>query len=126
MHRMRRPILLTGLFVSFASLALATPRAPADLLRPVASQSSPDISPDVNGRVVYAYNPSAQTGRFTVRNTPFTLAAGSNPDTDYADISPMANGDRHQLIQMTLDKNGQLVANPSTPNVYEMYGTVKD
>ncbi len=119
MHRMRHFLAVTGFVLT--TFGLATPRASASLLRPDAARSFPDIAADINGTVDYTYNPDTQTGVFHVKNTPYLIAG--NPDTQGDLISANSDtGIRSQEIRVVLDKNGQILSDPS--NNYELYGTI--
>ncbi len=119
MHRMRRFAVLAGLALSV--LPLVGQSASAALIRPSAGRAYPDIAADINGVVSYAYNASTQTGNFHMTNTPYLIAGGSTAAQEYA-ITPDSDGIRQQIINVTLDKNGNLMAGSS--NTYALYGTV--
>lgn len=120
MHRMRHFLIVTGFVLT--TIGFATPRTFASLLRPNAGRAFPDIAADINGKVDYTYNPDTQTGVFHVKNTPYLIAG--NPNTPGELITANSDtGVRSQEIRIVLDKNGQIIADPS--NQYELYGTIQ-
>jgi hypothetical protein len=119
MHRMRRFLLSLSLVVS--SLTLAGQSASAALINPNATQSFPDIAADITGTVNYQYNAATGTGHFNVTNTPFLIAGGKTSDTEF-DITPTSAGLRQQILNVTLDSNGNIVAG-DPGNTYQLWGT---
>lgn len=124
MHRTRHTVLSLGLALLF--VAALGPRASADLIDPNPAQTYPDLfGGNVNGKVTYKYDPSTETGKFSSVNLPFYIATGHDPSTGTPDelaVVPTAEGIRRQVINLTLDKSGKLVA--GADNSYELYGTV--
>ena len=120
MHRMRRFIALTGLVL--ASWTLGASSASADLLHPSTDpQTYPDIIANLGKGVSYTFDPSAQQGIFHLRNTAYVLVTGTNSSDEF-DINPAADGSRYQVLNVTLDKNGNYVNDPG--NLYQVYGSV--
>lgn len=120
MHRMRRSIVLAGLVALFGSLAASS--ASADLLHPSTTpQKYPDIIANLGKGVSYTYDPSVQQGVFHLRNTAYVLVTGTGAN-DELDIEPTADGKRYQVLNVTLDKNGNYVNDPG--NLYQVYGSV--
>jgi hypothetical protein len=107
--------------VAWTVLAAWGSSARADLIRTDAPRAYPDIAADINGVVNYTYNPATRTGVFNITNTPYLLAGGPQTSEEFA-VSPTADGVRRQVLNVTLNQNGRLVANPG--NRYELYGTV--
>src|SRR5207249_2578548 len=95
--------------------------AAADLIRPNASPSYPDIASDVNGVQNFTFHPETQTGVFTVTNTPYLLVGGPSVADEFA-ILPNSDGVRRQAVSLTLDSSGKLLDDPG--NSYELYGTI--
>jgi len=120
MHRMRHYVVLTGLV--WASTTLFVSQATADLIRPAAGRSFPDIAADINGVVRYTFDSSSQTGLFSVTNTPYLIAGGPNSDQEFI-IQPNADGVRRQVLTIALDANGNIKADDPA-NSYELYGTI--
>lgn len=128
MHRMRPLVVLTRirsvLLVSglgiLISATMSRPAA-ADLIRPSADRAYPDIAADINGTVTYTYDPTTQSGLFHVRNTPYLLAGGPSASDEFA-VTPNSDGIRQQVLNVTLDQNGNLKTDPN--NSYELFGTV--
>jgi hypothetical protein len=79
--RTRGALLVLGL--SLLTSTALTGTASADLIMPIATRAYPDISADVNGVVTYTYNSSTQTGDFHVTNTPYLLAGGPTPASEF-------------------------------------------
>jgi hypothetical protein len=119
MHRMRRLAVWAGL--ALGSLSAVNMTASASLIKPDAGRAYPDIAADINGTVNYTYNPSTQTGNFQVTNTPYLIAGGNSHSSEFA-INPNSDGIRQQIVNLNLDKNGNLIAGSS--NTYALYGTV--
>ncbi len=119
MHRMRHP--LAQVFLALILAAALTPRVRSELIRPSADRVYPDVAADINGVQDYDYDPTTQTGRFQVTNTPFLLAMGSSIDDEY-NVQPNSEGVRRQTVQLKLDQHGRLIDDPG--NSYRLYGTV--
>lgn len=117
--RIRRCLLVSGLALWVAS-AWSRPAA-ADLIRPSADRAYPDIAADVNGTISYTFDPSTQSGLFHMRNTPYLMAGGPSAADEFA-VTPNSNGIRQQVVNITLDQNGNFKADPN--NSYELFGTV--
>jgi hypothetical protein len=113
-------------FVVLAGLALAAlpcfpGQARAALINPTAGRAYPDIAADINGVVNYTYDATSQTGVFHVTNTPYLIAGGPTSSQEFA-INPNSDGIRQQVVNLTVDQNGNLVTSAS--NTYSLYGTV--
>ena len=120
MHRMRRFIVLTGLVALTTALGAST--ASADLLHPSTDpQKYPDIIANLGKGVSYTYDPSVSQGVFHLKNTAYVLVTGTGSN-DELDITPTADGSRYQILNVTLDKNGNYVNDPG--NLYQVYGSV--
>jgi len=123
MHRMRRYFVSVGLPLTVA-LILTAPgdrQARAELIQPNAPRTYPEIAGDTDGALSYTYNPTSQTGDLHLANTPLMLAAGPIV-ADELTIQPNPDGTRSQVLDVTLDSAGKLVAAPG--NTYELYGTI--
>lgn len=124
LHRMHNRLAARiGLALTLAALlGIVTPRrAAADLIRPDAKQSFPDIQGNIVGTQTYVYDPSTQTGTFQVNNAPVLLATGPNSSAETF-ITDTAGQVRGQTIQVKLDSSGKLLNDPG--NTFSMYGTV--
>jgi len=119
MHRMRRLVALAGL--ALTGLPFGADTASAALIKPAAGRAYPDIAADINGVVQYTYSNATQTGNFHVNNTPYLIAGGPTSAQEYG-VMPNENGIRQQVINLTLDKDGNLLSGPS--NTYALYGTI--
>lgn len=120
MHRMRRFLALTGLLALTVMFGASTARA--DLLHPSTTpQTYPDIIANLGKGVSYTYDPGVQQGVFHLKNTAYVLVTGTNA-SDELDINPTADGSRYQVLNVTLDKNGNYVNDPG--NLYQVYGSV--
>lgn len=119
MHRMRRLVAMAGL--ALAGLPFWADSASAALIKPAAGRAYPDIAGDINGVVQYTYSAANGSGNFHVTNTPYLIAGGPTSAQEYG-IVPNENGVRQQIINLTLDKDGNLIAGPS--NTYALYGTI--
>jgi hypothetical protein len=119
MHRMRRLAVWAGL--ALGSLSAVNVTASAALIMPDAGRAYPDIAADINGTVNYTYNASTQTGNFQLTNTPYLIAGGNSAQSEFA-INPNSDGIRQQIVNLNLDKNGNLITGAS--NTYALYGTV--
>jgi hypothetical protein len=120
MHRMRRFIALTGLVALTTAFGAST--ASADLLHPSTDpQTYPDIIANLGAGVSYTYDPSVSQGVFHLKNTAYVLVTGTG-SADELDITPTSDGSRYQVLNVTLDKNGNFVDDPG--NLYQVFGTV--
>lgn len=120
MHRMRRLVVIAGL--TLTALPLGVDSASAALIKPAAGRAYPDIAADINGVVQYTYSNATQTGNFHVNNTPYLIAGGPTSAEEFG-IMPNPNGVRQQVINLTLDKDGNLLSD--MPNSYALYGTIE-
>jgi hypothetical protein len=129
MHRMRCDFacLLTRIGLILAAVVTATATitttpAAADLIRPTASQSFPDLDGDIAATQTYHYDPNTQTGTFQVNSAPTLLATGPNSSSEYV-LNDTTSGPRNETLQIKLDANGNLLAgNPA--NSFSLYGSV--
>ena len=120
MHRMRRFLALTGLMVLTFVFGASTARA--DLLYPSTTpQKYPDIVANLGKGVSYTYDPSVSQGVFHLKNTAYVLVTGTG-SADEWNINPTADGSRYQILNVTLDKNGNYVNDPG--NLYQVFGSV--
>ena len=100
----------------------ARPAAHADLLRPGATQSFPDIAGNINGKLGYTYDSASGLGVLQVNNAPSILAIGPN-QSDEVYVNDMPGQARSETLQVMLDGLGQFRAgNPG--NTFSMYGSV--
>ena len=95
--------------------------ARADLYRPNATQSFPDLASDIVGSQAYLYDANAQTGTFVVNNAPSLIATAPNQSSEFNVYDPPGQP-RSETIQVKLDSNGKLVADPG--NTFSVYGSV--
>lgn len=121
MHRMRYLVAKAGLTLALTSFGLSGV-ATADLLKPNAAQSFPDLSGDIVGTQNYTYNASTGTGTFVVNNSPSILALGPQASSEYYVNDITGGAARSQSIDLTLNSSGQLVTGGS--NTYTLYGSV--
>jgi hypothetical protein len=120
MHRMRRFFIMTGLLA--LSIVFGASNVRADLLHPSTDpQTYPDVIANLGAGVSYSYDPSVQQGEFHLKNTAYVLVTGTNA-SDELDINPTSDGSRYQVLNVTLDKNGNYVNDPG--NLYQLFGTV--
>lgn len=120
MHRMRRLVALVGLALVGSPLLAGS--ASAALIKPDAGRAYPDIAADINGVVNYTYNGSTGTGNFHVTNTPYLIAGGPTSSQEFGIVPNSSDGIRQQIINVTLDKNGNLLG--GSQNTYNLYGTI--
>ena len=120
MHRMRR-FFVTSWMALTALAALGT-TADATLLKPAADRAYPDVAADINGVINYTYDPTSGLGDFHVTNTPYLIAGGKDASSEFA-VVPNADGVRQQVLNITLDSNGNLVSTAN--NTYALYGTIQ-
>jgi hypothetical protein len=120
MHRLCRLAAVSGLVL--ASLAATGQKASAALIRNPADRAFPDISANINGVVNYVYDPTTQTGNFHVTNTPYLIAGGPTADQEFAVNPNASDGVRQQILNVTLDSQGNLVQGGI--NTYSLYGTI--
>jgi hypothetical protein len=123
MHRMRRLYAKVGLTLTllFAAPLMGPNVSRADLIRPTASQSFPDLSGDIVGTQNYVYNAATGMGVFTVNSAPSLLALGPQQSSEYYVYDPTGQA-RSQSLQLTLDSSGRLVTGAN--NTYSLYGSV--
>src|SRR4051812_34993647 len=121
MHRMRYHFARTGLTFLVASVFGSAVSARADLYRPNATQSFPDLASDIVGSQAYRYDASAQTGTFVVNNAPSLIALGPQQSSEFNVYDPPGQP-RSEIIQVKLDSTGKLVADPA--NTFTVYGSV--
>jgi hypothetical protein len=105
-----------------ALLATAPRQALADLIRPTASQSFPDLDGDIAATQTYHYDPDTQTGTFQVNSAPTLLATGPSASSEYV-LNDTASGPRNETLQVVLDSKGNLVSG-SSGNSFSLYGSV--
>jgi hypothetical protein len=116
MHRMRRLFVSMGL--ALAVIAALAPRAGAALLHATDTSQFPDLSGGyVSGTLQY----TASTGVLSIQNTPYALALGTSPSSQY-DVSATPQNQRTQTIVAQLNPDGSL--NPNGTNLYSLYGSV--
>jgi hypothetical protein len=120
MHRMRCLVAKVGLMAVIGPMLMCVP-ASAELIRPSASQSFPDLSGDIVGTQTYTYSPSSGTGVFQVHSAPSLLAMGPQQSSETY-VEDLPDQPRSQSLAVTLDPTGHLVS--SAANTYSLYGTV--
>src|SRR4051812_24132550 len=119
MHRMRNLAGKAGLTLVL-SLIAGSP-ALAELIHAPGGRAYPDLAGAITGSQSYTYHPATQTGTFQINNTPFLLTTGPSASGESV-VQPNPDGNRNQVVNLTLDQNGRLVSNPN--NSYALYGTV--
>lgn len=122
MHRMHRHLVGWSLALGFCVFSSNETRA--ELLKVTEPLTYPVIAADVNGRVEYHYDASANKGKFSMRNTPVLLATGTsqNPSNEFT-IDATSSGDRYQVLQFTIDPTtGKLVEEAT--NTFQLYGKI--
>jgi hypothetical protein len=122
MHRMRCDFAKVGLTAAFAVILSQPSTTRADLIRPTATQSFPDLSSDIVGTQTYTFNPTTQTGLFQVQNSPAVLALGPSQSSETFVNNLSGGAASSQNLQMTLDANGNLLSGGT--NSYSLYGSV--
>jgi len=123
MHRMRRHSVKIGLILALFACFGRPASTLADLIRPDAKQSFPDLSSDIVGTQTYTFDPSTGTGIFQVNNTPAVLATGPSVSNESYVYDPTGGAARSQSIQIKLDSSGKLLNDPG--NSYSLYGSVQ-
>ncbi len=121
MHRMLNYLVKTGLTLVLAATLGPADAARADLLRPNAAQSFPDLAGDAAGAQNYSYNNATRTGTFVVNNAPSILALGTGVSGE-ALVDDAPGQVRGETIQVKLDSAGHLVNDPA--NSFSVYGSV--
>lgn len=121
MHRMRDTLDRAGLILLLSAALGPAGAAHADLLRPEAAQTFPDLAGDAGGAQNYAYNAATRTGTFVVTNAPSMLALGTGAAGEAAVDDPPGQG-RSETLQVKLDPAGNLVDDPA--NSFTVYGSV--
>jgi len=121
MHRMRCSIARVVLILPLAACFGRPAPARADLIRPDATQSFPDLSGDIVGTQKFTYDPSSRTGTFQVESAPSLLAVGAKASAESYVFDPPGQP-RTQSIQLKLDSAGRLVSDSA--NSYSLYGSV--
>jgi hypothetical protein len=114
--KLKHATVMTLLIVSGAWLP-----ARADLIRPKASSTYPDIAGDIVGSQTYTFDPISQTGMFQVSNSPQLIALGPS-GKDMMSVTPDQEGTLSQTLRLMLNQNGQIVDNPE--NRFQLYGSV--
>ena len=120
MPRMRINLAGAGLPLGFVIVVLVGP-ASAELIQSPGGRAYPDIAASITGGQSYTYDPSTRTGMFEMNNIPFLLKTGPGNGQE-ADVRPDAEGVRSQALNMTLDRNGNLIGDAN--NSYSLYGSV--
>jgi hypothetical protein len=110
-----------GVFVLAAVLVGAWPTARGDLIRSTPGRSFPDIAGDIVGAQIYTYDPTTQTGTFSVFNAPHLISLGPTIK-DMVHMFPDRDGTLSQSLLMKLDRHGRLVDSPD--NRFQIRGTV--
>ncbi len=123
MHRMRFPFVKIGLSLVSLTFLGRPAESHADLIRPDAKQSFPDLASDIVGTQSYTFDSSSRTGLFQVNNTPAVLALGPNVSSESYVYDPTGGSARSQSLQVKLDSSGRLLND--TGNSYSLYGSVQ-
>lgn len=123
MHRMRCHIVKVGLTLLLLTLLGRPAMTRADLIRPDAKQSFPDLASDIVGAQTYTFDSSTRTGLFQVNNNPAILALGPTGASESYVYDPAGGAARSQLIQIRLDAMGKMLNDPG--NSYSLYGSVQ-
>ena len=121
MQRMRCVIVKLAPVMVFLIVTGAWWPVRGDLIRPKASRTYPDIAGDIVGSQSYTFDPASRTGTFQVTNSPQLIALGPT-GSDMMSVTPDHDGTLSQTLQLTLNQNGQIVANPD--NRFQLYGRV--
>ncbi|MCA1684771.1 MAG: PEP-CTERM sorting domain-containing protein [Planctomycetia bacterium] len=121
MHRMRDFYAKAGLTLVLTAVFGPGIAARADLLRPNATQSFPDLAGDIVGSQSYAYDPDTGTGLFVVRNAPSLIAMGPQQSSE-SFVNDLPVTPRSETIQVKLDSGGHLVNDKD--NSFSVYGSV--
>ena len=132
MHRMRdgfaviwRTTRRTRVSLCLMALLATAPtqtQAVADLIRPTASQSFPDLDGDIAATQTYHYDSTTQTGTFQVNSAPTLLATGPSASSEYT-LNDTSSGPRNETLQVVLDSKGNLVSG-DPGNSFSLYGSV--
>ena len=123
MHRMRYRFVKFGLIPALVAFLGLLGNTRADLIRPDAKQSFPDLSSDIVGAQTYTFDPSTRTGLFRVENTPAVLATGPNTAGESYVYDPAGGAARSQQLTIRLDSSGRLLNDSG--NSYSLYGSVR-
>jgi len=121
MQRMRSVIVKLGTVMIFLIVTGVCWPARGDLIRPKTARTYPDIAGDIVGSQTYTFDPASKTGTFQVTNSPQLIALGPT-GSDMSSVTPDQDGTLSQTLQLTLNQNGQIVANPD--NRFQLYGSV--
>ncbi len=117
--RFRIPMVSGALCVAVVGLCASTR---GDLIRPHGFRSYPDIAGDIVGEQTYNFNHDSQTGVFRVTNAPHVISLGPT-GRNMLDVMPDDDGTLNESLQLTLDRDGKLVDQPS--NRFELRGSVE-
>lgn len=118
MHRMRHYVAVIGLIAGASALPGST--AEANLIRNDPKLAFPDVlAAAINGRIEYDYDEAAGRGVLTLTNTPWEIAGD---ETSSFPIEHASGVNKSQKLVMNLDRDGNIVADPS--NLYELYGKI--
>jgi len=121
MQRMRGIIGKLGKVMIFLIVTGVCLPARGDLIRPYTARAYPDIAGDIVGSQTYTFDPASKTGTFQVTNSPQLIALGPT-GSDMSSVTPDQDGTLSQTLQLTLNQQGQIVANPD--NRFQLYGSV--
>ncbi len=121
MQRMRSTIGKIGTVMIFLIVTGVCWPARGDLIRPRTARTYPDIAGDIVGSQTYTFDPASQTGTFQVTNSPQLIALGPR-GSEMSSVTPDQEGTLSQTLQLTLNQDGQIVANPD--NRFQLYGSV--
>jgi hypothetical protein len=122
MHRMRCDLAKVSLTLALAALLGQPSTTRADLIRPNATQSFPDLSSDIVGTQSYSFTPATQSGVFQVQNSPAVLALGPSQSSETFVNNLPGGAASSQSLVMMLDANGNLLNNGT--GSYSLFGSV--
>ncbi len=121
MQRMRTDTRRWAFPAFLLALSGLSPALRADLIRPHGFRAYPSIAGDMIGEQTYVYNERSQTGVFRVTNAPHVIALGPSGGRMF-DVMPDVEGTLKESLELTLDRDGNLVDQPA--NAFELRGSV--
>lgn len=123
-HPMRRVLMTAGLTSTLALVVLLgpAPAVRADLLRPDATQTFPDIAGSPSGQLSYHYDNNTGVGTLQVSTAPSVLSVGAGPNSEVF-INDLPSLARSETLQVKLDGLGNF-RQAVDGNSFSMYGSV--